>query len=494
MNAFIEIKIVFTKFRFIIFSVFFYFFLTFYIKAPIKSFYIIDGYCNKTSYSHGEFIKFYTSGNGNNSSLQTLILFDNSGKKVTTIPNFFMKKQNINKNFPERNGFDYKVTKIWKIPNSIKSGLYYIKSINGNIPFIIKGKLNSDIVIVYPTNTDYAYLNEGTFNGLGMYGFVDEKLKLLRYNPIVSYMQPIKRTCKPDGFLNWIKSTNFNYTIISDKDLDKYSEISQSKLLIVIGHSEYWTRRARINFDRFVNEGKNAIILSGNTMWWQLRYENSKTTNPQLICFKGITNGRNNKSFDIKKYQSVLFKGINEQYVEDPIINIDSTLSTTNWVRPWLKYSVLKSIGSDFDHGGFAGHFAGTEYNGFSGYRVINPKSPFFKGVKLSNNFFTFDYENGTELDGVRIKGLNVKGQPNIDIKYLGFYKTELIAYDRITYHGEIRYSPLMVFQKKRKSGLIFNVNNNQWCMKKNWNKHICQITKNAIEIFLSRKTNVFSN
>ncbi len=53
-------------------------------------------------------------------------------------------------------------------------------------------------------------------------------------------------------------------------DLEDYSEIAGAKVVVIIGHSEYWTRRARENFDRYVLEGGNALVLSGNTMWWQV--------------------------------------------------------------------------------------------------------------------------------------------------------------------------------------------------------------------------------
>ena len=66
--------------------------------------------------------------------------------------------------------------------------------------------------------------------------------------------------------------------------MDDYENIRGAKLLVVIGHSEYWTRTARLNFDRFVDEGCHALVLSGNTMWWQVRYSENKD---RMICYKG---------------------------------------------------------------------------------------------------------------------------------------------------------------------------------------------------------------
>ena len=108
--------------------------------------------------------------------------------------------------------------------------------------------------------------------------------------------------------------------MICDQDMDDYSEIQNSKILVVIGHSEYWTKAARLNFDQFVNSGKDAVILSGNTMWWQVRYNADKT---KMICYKDEISDT----------------------ISDPL------LKTIAWPYPSLNYSVLTSIGADWPRG-----------------------------------------------------------------------------------------------------------------------------------------------
>src|SRR5258705_2173024 len=113
--------------------------------------------------------------------------------------------------------------------------------------------------------------------------------------------------------LKWFPSlSHVKIKYVVDMDLDNYS-LSQCKIIVIIGHSEYWTRKARINFDRFVNEGGHAIILSGNTMWWQVRYTDNKSA---LICHRS-------SELDAEK---------------------DESLKTVQWRDPILQYPILSSI------------------------------------------------------------------------------------------------------------------------------------------------------
>ncbi len=487
--------------------------LVFYSKTT-NAFIIVNGYTDKSSYFVDEMINFYTAGNGFDNSVEDIVVYDIDNNPIATIPNFSMRQQDVNTNFPERNGYGYGITKSWRVPN-LKSGLYHINSNEGEIPFIIKGNSNADIVVVYPTNSDFAYLHHGDSLGTGMYGYPHKvlnpsdptnSLTYINYNPIVSLRQPMVHTAvsdeniKPIGFLKWLNNTNYNYNIISDKDMEDYSSIASSKLMIIIGHSEYWTREARLHFDLFVKNGHHTMVLSGNTMWWHVRYNNLDSNNPQMICFRGPgegldnTYGLNITPFDLLNMQKTHFIGSKGgQYVEDPIANTEPLKNTTDWSRPSLKYSILSSIGSDWLNGGFGyGDTTYTQY-GFNGYKVLSTNSPLLTGV--NSNFLNFEGIS-TEFDGTLIKGFDSNGHPIIAKEALGFYKAEIIAYDRSSSQGKITYCPIMAFQKNSSSGIVINVNNNKWCDLDALNKYpyIKIITKNMIDGLLSTTPNVFSS
>ena len=54
--------------------------------------------------------------------------------------------------------------------------------------------------------------------------------------------------------------------------------IMRYDLVIIAGHSEYWTYGMRQQVKAFINGGGRFMNLSGNTMWWQVRFEDNGRT------------------------------------------------------------------------------------------------------------------------------------------------------------------------------------------------------------------------
>jgi hypothetical protein len=450
---------------------------------------LIDGYTDKQSYRAGETVTFFTRSAKKHGliklSLQT-INGENSGNPITFIQDVQAGMTMIE---PWKNGYGYTATAKWKVPKQLKSGMYFIKAATP-IPIIIKGDSTSAaITVVCCTNTDMAYTRDFHYslNGvksIGLYGEYDNKTpKNLIYSPVISFHRPITKRDFMDGFLKWFYNSNYSsINIISDKDLDDYSEINHSKLIIVIGHSEYWTRQARLNLDKFVEKGNNAMILSGNTMWWQVRYE-EKNGNPQLICYRGKKTG----------YPQ-----------DDPIC--DSLLETTIFNKKRLKYSIHGSIGAAwYPYGGYCVNQTDAtgkitkQYLGFKGYSILLPNSPFLqgtglkKGDTLARNFQS--WENG-ELDGAHITGYDAANLPLFNPNTIGFYRGEIIGYDHPSYHPEKPKpcAPILLLQRTCHSGKIINVNSNYWCRPSHFNQPMVQqITKNMIDLLLSQ-ADVFVN
>ena len=143
-----------------------------------------------------------------------------------------------------------------------------------------------------PSNTQNAYNCSG---GRNIYGCgtpsgstVPANFSFLRPQPLVTIRTRTGQTVLRDPgsrsipFYWWYEQTipqpNQTYGALADSDLQDYSSLAGAELLIIPGHSEYWTRQARQNVDAFVAAGGNVAILSGNTMWWQVRYADNGDT------------------------------------------------------------------------------------------------------------------------------------------------------------------------------------------------------------------------
>lgn len=429
---------------------------------------IDDGYTDKWSYRVGEEVIFYTKTditNGGNATYSIKDFKNSITKSVDLVTN---SNSSTNNNLWE-NGYGYSESGRYTVTSDMKSGLYFLEN---SVPFIVKGNKGADIIVVYPSNTDNAY------NKQGGKSFYDPETS---YAHKLSFSRLQKRQPDADGFLNWFlgNSSYQNYSVISDRDMDDYSEINGSKLIILIGHAEYWTRKARENLDKFVNNGGDIIVLSGNSLWWQVRYDNNANT---LVCYK-----------------------VGGLATADPD-NIDPLLETTSYNKEPLNFSISGSIGAAWTPYGYFNHSFtnsnGTyQYTGFKGYKIIAVNSPLFQGTNLyQNDTLKYDYINpknhDCEYDAILINGYN-NGIPIFDPNRIGFYRGEIVAYDKVTQllpiQGDAACSPIAVLQRNKTSGKIINTSAHKWCSESWFKNDIVTVTKNMIDKLLS-KQEVFSN
>ncbi|MHB8260361.1 MAG: N,N-dimethylformamidase beta subunit family domain-containing protein [Bacteroidia bacterium] len=386
------------------------------------------GYMNKISYNPTDTASVYVCASASFTNA-TLYLKDADDVVVdSVIAN--LAPQSITNTAPYKNGFGYAVSFTYIIHPALKSGIY---NWEGKIFFIVKSATkNADITLVYPSNTEAAYDSAGgkCFYNTASTGHIAANT-LSFHRPLTPQELTYNRMYE-SPFMKWVnKLSGYSYQVICDQDLDDYTEIQNSRILCVVGHSEYWTRAARLNLDSFVNSGKDAIILSGNTMWWQVRYSADKT---QIICYKSTA---------------------------DPITN--PLLKTINWPNSSLHYPVLNSIGVDWLHGCYPPALS-TTWPSWGGYKIRQPNSPLLAGTGLNLND-TLSCKT-REYDGTLITGVNAQGYAILDTTTLGFCKIELIGYDegKVDQSTAKGYGTFIAFKKTLASGNIINVASSNWC------------------------------
>ena len=462
---------------------------------------LVDGYTDKLSYRSGETVIFYTRSvpNATTTSFELFDLGGNSLSPQVFISGFDPTEQanNLPTSTSYVDGYPYTPTLTCSTCiDSIPSGFYMVDK---KVPIIIKGSTSADIVVVCPTNTVNAYTGSP---------FSYPQGSLYDFNTTVSFLRPqVVSNLFCEDFLDWIRDWAANHSpvyhlnFISDTDMDDWNEIKDAKMLIIPGHSEYWTRQARLNFDRFVDgdiatntPGKNALILSGNTMWCQVRYESPNqfyTSNQsKLTCYRGANWCDPN----------------NLVHCASPDGTPDPLWGTYAWMSTDLKYSVLGSIGCDWLRGGQDNFvFTGGSYY-IGAQKILIPNSPILNTVTLPTLSITGNpnyipipthtpstYE--PEWDGTLVKcdadgnATDVNGQtisyppttsspdPVLDISALGFYQAEMIGYQCVTpdpstqfydpnpNNHQVHYCPFLVFKKTYTSGTVVNVSNITWCV-----------------------------
>jgi hypothetical protein len=110
----------------------------------------------------------------------------------------------------------------------------------------------------------------------------------------VSYERPLaegeeqrNKFFGPDyNTVQWLEEQGYNVTYTDDIQLDRNpSVLLDHKIVVISGHSEYWSYAAFNNMLAAREHGVNILSLSSNTAYWQTRFENNYRT---LVCYKTV--------------------------------------------------------------------------------------------------------------------------------------------------------------------------------------------------------------
>ena len=362
---------------------------------------LVDGYPTVNggfgySVKPGEVISWHINGRSAKNGFVTIN--DVLGREVDKV-DASIKPQKINNSEPSKNGFGYEITFEYQIPEHLNSGVYYINN-NLDYMFVVTPKSSPETLIVIPTNTMNAYSCSG---GQGLYPCPDEKQNpgAIPAIPKVSFERPIRSKVKwswdvigtMNASLQWIvqELSGNDIGYITDYDLDSSDWIEKSKLIVVLGHSEYWTVKAKDNFEAHLDRGRHGLVLGGNIMWWNARYDGNR-----LVSYK--------------------FK------------NDDEALGAkTNRMAALKDENPIYLLAANFRFGGYHQN----NWDGVSDsnpMRVIAPDSPVFKGTGLSL-CDELDFSHNHEFDGVPISGFDEQGYPVPFYRIIKQHKVQILGY-----------------------------------------------------------------
>lgn len=139
---------------------------------------------------------------------------------------------------------------------------------------------DSRILLQLSTNTYNAYTNWG---GHSLYSYHDrDGLQGHR----VSFDRPLSSLFDKWElpFVKWAEANDYAIDYAVNSDLEFYPEILKDyKLVLSIGHDEYWSSPMRDHLEKYIADGGNVAFFSGNTCCWQVRSEDDGRA---LTCWK----------------------------------------------------------------------------------------------------------------------------------------------------------------------------------------------------------------
>ncbi len=317
----------------------------------------IEGYAGRLSYAPGDEAEFHVSCAA--PSYRAEIARLGAERKVVWSKDGLPGTQHPIPEDASSHGCRWPVSFAVKVPQEWQSGYYAARlTANGKsseLFFVVRTaepSKDTKILLQLSTNTYNAYCNWG---GYSLYAFNGRNQVQGRR---VSFERPIAgdfaRWELP--FVQWAERAGYGLDYCVNEDLEFHPEILRLyKLVLSVGHDEYWSAPMRDNLEKFIEKGGNVAFFSGNVCCWQVRAEDDGRA---LMCWK----------------QSVR---------EDPYFKRDDhSLLSTLWSHHLVKRPENLLTGVGFLHGGY--HMSHGQYmNGPGSYTVHRPDHWLFEGTNL---------------------------------------------------------------------------------------------------------------
>jgi hypothetical protein len=251
-------------------------------------------------------------------------------------------------------------------------------------------------------------------------------------------------------FVRWAESNGYAVDVAVSQDLEEHPEVlSGHRLYASVGHDEYWSWGMRDALDTHLSTGGNAMILSGNTCFWQVRFDDGHR---DMTCYKYTA-------------------------ADDPVSGTpDERFLTGPWSDRRIGRPETSTIGLTFTRGGYSRYGLGVP-RGSGAYTVHRPDHWVFAGTDLcygdalglADTIVAYEVD-GCELalvDGLPVPTL-ADGAP-ASLEILATAPARLWAQDEqpsryANEPGELEHTAMAVFGEDWRTN-IHRVRNNHACI-----------------------------
>ena len=162
-------------------------------------------------------------------------------------------------------------------------------------------------------------------------------------------------------FVQWAERQGYGIDVCTNADLEDHPTMLDGyRLLLSVGHDEYWSGPMRDTVEAFIGRGGNVAFFSGNTSFWQVRLEDPSAQGPatSMVGYKG-------------------------QFKDDPAFSTDRLSELTSiWSDHLIGRPENHMTGVSFARGGY--HRIGKRAtNGAGGYTIHRPEHWIFDGTGM---------------------------------------------------------------------------------------------------------------
>ena len=319
------------------------------VPAGISTSSPFTGYTGRQSYFPGEDIDFHVAAARSGESYKLFVFREGYLRPLVHVQTSSLPATVVAAIVDAEFGFAWETSAM--IPGSVTanwpSGYYFARiepaSVNSTqfdstgefISFIIKPETPSPgkILLQLPTNTRLAYNDR-----LGRSFYTEPRtFETSFHRPLRNYWSWIvgatsNTVATTEGYyMRWLDQNGYAYDVVGNGDLEDASilNVSNYRLLILLGHDEYWTPGIFDTVQNFVDQGGNVILFASGAVYYQSRYEDNGNT---LTCYK------------IDEFANI----------HDPMWNVDNSKVTTRFTYLPVNRPEAALIGLSYNYGGIS--------------------------------------------------------------------------------------------------------------------------------------------
>jgi N,N-dimethylformamidase beta subunit-like protein len=251
----------------------------------------VEGYAGQVSYKPGEELSLHVSTSAERVAVEIARL----GAQREVV---FMKTDVAGSESPipenaSSHGCGWPATCKLVVPDTWKSGYYQVslkvedsggkfvqrgrRTVESSCFFVVRAAkpgANSKALIQLSTNTYNAYNNWGGFSLYAYNGRANAQ------GHRVSFQRPPASQFSnwEQPFVAWAEANGYVFDYAANSDLEFHpDDLKAYKLVLSVGHDEYWSSPMRDSLEAFIKAGGNVAFFSGNTCCWQVRSEEGGT-------------------------------------------------------------------------------------------------------------------------------------------------------------------------------------------------------------------------
>ncbi len=177
------------------------------------------------------------------------------------------------------------VSASWQVPADAVSGVYLAKLTRpdtggaSHITFVVRNDGSTSEVLFQTSDTTWHAYN--TYGGSNFYQGADNgRAYKISYNRPFATRGGIEARDFYFGneypMVRFMERNGYDVSYFSGIDTDRFGDqLTNHEVFLSVGHDEYWSGQQRANVEAARDAGVHLQFLSGNEMYWRVRYEPS---------------------------------------------------------------------------------------------------------------------------------------------------------------------------------------------------------------------------